>query len=371
MKLFVYLIVLFSIFHCLGFGTNDLVQTEFFSMELQKDSEKQEQKFVLPISVEENVIYFLPQDPAIFKDEILLPVPENNFYFYFQNSVKPEWIFTPKNTKEEIVKKFSKISIINLPSGVIGQSCITDLYFVFQIYEQKDTSKILEPQEPENRLPAILYPETKEPGLSKIYLIQKSNLFKEEKAFSIVNQNQSFNPIYKFYCTKDAIFLFYKISDIKQKIELYDFFKNTQSYEVNLEFLSNNKEKVMIETIEPILKEKQISFLIEVSFRNLNQYQINRKVLYEFRDNTYHSVLEISDVHFSLLGVSNEYIFLGANENDDLILRVYNYDYQYVKKNRIVFDWEKNFWKEFFINNEGRFFSTKIQDSFYKIIEWK
>lgn len=362
---------LFFISYCLGFGTNDLAQTEFFLIELQKDTIKQDQNLVLPVSVEENVVYFLPQEPTIYKEEILLPIPEKNFYLYFKNAIQPTWIFAPKNTKEEVQKIYPKTPIVNLPTGVIGQSCITDLYFVFQIYQQKDTSKMLEPEEPENRLPAILYPETKEPNLSKIYYIQKSKLQKEENPFLLISETNQMNPIGRLYCTKDWIFLFYKISDTMQTIEVYDFNKTIQKYEINLDFLNKNLEKVLIETVEPFLKDKQISFLIEVSFRNPTQYQINKKVLYELRNSTYESVLNISDFNFSLLGISENSIFLGSNESEDLLLRVYNFDYQFMRKSRIVYRFDNNYWKEFFFNNEGRFFSTKIEDGFYKIIEWK
>lgn len=372
-KIFVILILSFS-FYCIPFGINQLSENQILSIELRKETEIQDSnKIVLPISIQENVIYFLPQTPVIYKNEILLPIPERNFYLYYKTSNQPEFILTPKNTKEEIQKKFSKFPLVVMPTGIIGKSCITNDYLVFQIFQQKDTSKLLEPEEPENRLPAILYPETKEENISKIYFIKKSELkHKKEENFILLNDEES-NKFFKMVCTEENIILFTRVSENLYRIQIYDYNKNYKNLEISSSLISKDtKEKILIEQIEPIVKNNEISFLVEVSSRDLKNFKILNKTLYEYKNQAMNSVLTFSDIQFSLMGITeNRNFFLGANEEDNLIIRVYDENYNFIKKYLIKFDFDKNFWKDFFPNREGRFFSSKIESSLYTIIEWK
>ncbi|MFN3604521.1 MAG: hypothetical protein ACK4UJ_07405 [Leptonema sp. (in: bacteria)] len=370
MKNHFYLIFLLSL-NCLAFGVQDLEENVIFSLELQKENEVQLDKFILPISIQDNVIYSLPQEPVLFKNELLLPIPEKNFYVYFRKPKQPEFLLTPKNTKDEIQKKNLKIPLVLLPTGIIGKACITEEYLVFQIFQQKDTSKLLEPEEPENRLPAILYPETKEENPSKVYLIKKTDLKMGENAFLLLTKNDPYK-INKLLCAENQIFLFNRISGNNQQVEVYDYNQNVTKFEISTDFLNNQKDRVMIENVEPLMKGDQVSFLVEVVFRNTGNFKILNKNYYEYYKDNYQNVITNSDANFSLIGVTDAgIIYLGTNEGDKLIIRIYDSDYKYLKKVRIHFNFVDFFWKEFFINREGRFFSTKIEESIYKIVEWK
>lgn len=381
MKKFIYwinivLIFLFC-FYCARFQFFDLTPNVLLNIPLKEiQSDTKLNSFAIPIIIKENLVYNIPQNPVIWGSEILLPIPEKNFFAYYSKITdNPDFLITSRNLKEEIKKIYPDIPIKVFSEGIIGQSCIQNDYFAFQIYQKKDTSESLEPAEPENRMPAVLYPQTKDINPYKIYIVNKANLFAEknkEQLSLIPVHTENYQELLNLFCFNDHISMVRYISEKEVSVTNFDInTKELQEESIDIKFLQeqNKNDLSNIENVIP-LENKEI--FIEVVFRDKKNYQIKNKKIYKYFNKNWNLILDNDDLDSSLFFVFPDNSFYLVSQDDgDLIIKIYDSNVNYIKNNRIKFNFEENYWKEYFINSEGRIFSTKMENHNYIIVEWK
>ncbi|MCS7204566.1 MAG: hypothetical protein NZ853_02600 [Leptospiraceae bacterium] len=365
---FVFL-VLSYLSYCGRFQVFDLTPVELISFSLKEKIEGD--SFVIPISVKENLVYFLPQTPTIMGSEILLPLPENNLIAYFPKiTSEPEGIFTTKTSVNEVKKLFPKQPVYVLPEGIIGNSCIGNQYLVFQVFQTKDTSKSLEPEEPENRLPAVLYPETKEVNPYKLFFFSKDELKKNKDwVFVSITEKTLPDPL-KLFCYSDFIGALLQKSEKEFYLLIYDITTKTLNEIIlTLDFLKNqHKDKVL--WWENVFLTESREVMGEVSIRDAKDLSPKHKEIYSVLDQKL--IRKIENPQLSLLHIfPDKSYYLGLNEEDSLLIEIFDAQNSYIKNNKIEFQFEENYWRDFFINQEGRFFSSKLEEHQYSIIEWK
>ncbi|GIX41263.1 MAG: hypothetical protein KatS3mg129_0996 [Leptospiraceae bacterium] len=140
---------------------------------------------------------------------------------------------------------------------------------------------------------------------------------------------------------------------------------------IDIKFLQeqNKNDLSNIENVIP-LENKEI--FIEVVFRDRKNYQIKNKKIYKYFNKNWKLILDNDDLDSSLFFVFPDNSFYLVSQDDgDLIIKIYDSNVNYIKNNRIKFNLEENYWKEYFINSEGRIFSTKMENHNYIIVEWK
>jgi hypothetical protein len=110
---------------------------------------------------------------------------------------------------------------------------------------------------------------------------------------------------------------------------------------------------------------------IEVASRDKKSYKNIYKKIYKYNNNL-NLFFDNDDLESSLFYIFPDNSFYLAKEDDeDLLIKIYDNKLNYQKNNRIRFDRENNYWKEYWINLEGRIFSSKLQENLYSIVEWK
>jgi hypothetical protein len=368
-------LILFLYFiNCARFQIYDLTPTLLLSIPIDEVKSTENLKnFMIPINIKENLIFNLPQHPTIWENEILLTIPEKNLIAYFSKiSEKPDLLITSKNFKDDIKKLYPKIIIKTFPEGVVGQSCIQSNYFLIQIFQQKDTTELLEPVEPENRLPAILYPQTKDANPSQLFIVYKTNLSSEKEPLNIKSINSEyFKEFLNIYCFEKHISIVRYISEKEVMINHF-LLDNNEFLEEKIDIKSiqgqNNNEFISFENIIP-LENREIYF--EVVLRDKKNYNIINKKIYKYIDKNFILILENDDVSSLFYVFPDNSFYLIKEEDGDLLINIYDSNTHYIKNNRIIFNFDKNYWKEYFINQEGRIFSTKIENHTYSIVEWK
>lgn len=372
MRVFWILMFLVSVTYCARFQRMDLNADLILKIPLVKEDRLNESTgFVFPVKVTENLVYYVPQTPFIKGSEILIPNPEKNFYAYFPKGIVDTIILFAARSQTEILKKIYKnYQIVNLPEGIIGKSCIEENYLVFQIYQLKDTSRNLEPEEPENRLPAILYPETKDTAPFRLYLIQKEEIKKQkDHTFQLLTEKPLSDPA-ELTCYKNKLYVVQKKSDTEYVLFIFD--TSSKSYE-ELKILpatSLSQQKNTFYWIESVIPLQNQNTFVEVSHRKENNSGIIKKVLYTYPD--WKPLMEYENKNLSLVyGRPDGSFYLASYDKEELMIEIYDKDLQALQNKRIYFAFDEHYWKDFFINAEGRFFSTKLEDNAFSLYEWK
>ena len=374
-----YLIIFSLIFFsfCARFQIYDLSSSNVISIPvIEYNAENKINSFYIPALIQENLVYRIPQSPTIYDNEILLPIPELNFIAYFPKiRGKPDFLITSKNNKTELAKIYPNIPIKIFSEGIIGDSCIQENYMIFRIFlTNKDKIELNIPSEPENRMPAILYPQTKNVNPSKLFLLNKSNMFVEKEKDRLLLEpinDKDYRELIKFYCFSDYVAIVRFLSEKEAILNFYNI-KNKSMLEKNIDIKSlqvTNKNEII--NIENIFVLENGDVFIEVVSRDKKSYKNIYKKIYKYNNNL-DLFFDNDDLETSLFYVFSDNSFYLAKEDDeDLLIKIYDYKLNYQKNNRIRFDRESNYWKEYWINLEGRIFSSKIEENLYSIVEWK
>ncbi len=340
----------------------------FFSIKLGVVSSDiapiEKNNFFLPINQKEKIIYSFPQNPFIHNDEILLPIPENNFYVYYKSNDLIS-IFSPLD-KEVNLQIFKNIDILTIPEGRIGRGCITNNYIIFQIYQNYNSEKN------ENSGSLVFYPEERKPQPSSIFYIDKKDL-KKNLAIMELDSRRVFESIYDLYCFNEFINII-DFSDNKYFLYLYNsklekIFESVLNIEIpNL----GEKEVFTLENIFPYMNnQNEFHFYVDFNIRDKSNYRIQKKNIYKLNSRNYELFIEIEDPEYEIIHVSRDgNLYFVKNDNNDFIFDVYDKNYNYLRKFKVNFDFQNLNWKDYWFNNE-RFFSSKIENGEYIIIEWK
>jgi hypothetical protein len=88
---------------CARFQIYDLSSSNVISIPvIEYNPDKKINDFYIPVLIQENLVYRIPQSPTIYDNEVLLPIPEMNFIAYFPKLTdKPAFLITSKNNKNE------------------------------------------------------------------------------------------------------------------------------------------------------------------------------------------------------------------------------------------------------------------------------
>lgn len=361
---------------CARFQIYDLSSSNVISIPvIEYNPEKKINDFYIPVLIQENLVYRIPQSPTIYDNEVLLPIPEMNFIAYFPKlSDKPAFLITSKNNKNELAKIYQNIPIKIFSEGIIGESCIQDNYMVFRIFLTKEKVELNIPPEPENRMPAILYPQTKNVNPSRLFLLNKSNMFVEKEKERLLLEpinDKDYTELIKFYCFPDYVAIVRFLSEKEAILNFYNIKdKNMQDINIDIKSLQDPSKNEII-NIENIFVLENRDVFIEVASRDKKSYKNIYKKIYKY-NNKLNLFFDNDDLESSLFYIFPDNSFYLAKEDDeDLLIKIYDNKLNYQKNNRIRFDRENNYWKEYWINLEGRIFSSKLQENLYSIVEWK
>ncbi len=374
-KFFIILGLIFFSF-CARFQIYDLSSSNVISIPvIEYNAENKINSFYIPALIQENLVYRIPQSPTIYDNEILLPIPEMNFIAYFPKlTEKPDFLITSKNNKTDLAKIYQNIPIKIFSEGIIGESCIQDNYMIFRIFLTKDKIELNIPPEPENRMPAILYPQTKNVNPSNLFLLNKSDMFVEKEKDRLLLEpinDKEYTELIKFFCFPDYVVTVRFLSDKEAIVNFYNV-KNKSVQEINIDIKSlQDPTKNEIINLENIFVLENKDVFIEVVSRDKKTYKNIYKKIYKYNNNL-SLFFENDDLEASLFYVfSDNSFYLAKIDDEDLLIKIYDNKLNYQKNHRIRFDRENNYWKEYWINLEGRIFSSKIEENLYSIVEWK
>lgn len=356
---------------CARFRINELATRDILSLPMSDDATRAKPGQVI-VHVKEGALYDLPSAPAVYANRILLPFPARNIVVEFgTNDSSPERLFAPENARP--TPQFDKVKVVRLPAGQVGRAVPADDATLVQLFPNPEPKKVKpEPEEAENRLPAVLYPDSLSQPPSEIYLFTTPDA-KPRKLEADTNGGTKFRGVRSIIPTEKGILFVVHTPEGSHPVAcVYKDFRLLYVLSVPDSLFVAKDASVELEDIFPFPGQPEA--LASLVLRKRNSFEPEKRVLYVLRSGAEPREIFRTDEkeHLPVWTRDDGGFLLGRDEDGaGMILEIYSKDGEYLNNDRLRYEGLREGWHETFFNGENRLFSVRLERGRYAIVEWK